>query len=163
MQVFVACSEQSCSVRLHAAVTRLTVGELALFERLVEALTESEVCMVGGTIQKLFDFKVTGAGLGWSRPGGLLNESMKKRHTRGISNHSSCNIRAEETGSGWAAGPHFQPPLTWYVALAGSGLLLLPPPNAPVRALPTTWPTAEPTATPAAVVAIWAMSPGPWD
>lgn len=26
-----------------------------------------------------------------------------------------------------------------------------------------TWPTAEPTATPAAVVAIWAMRPGPWD
>lgn len=54
--------------------------------------------------------------------------------------------------------------LTWYAGLAGSGLLLLLPPlKAPVRALPTTWPTAEPTATPAAVVAIWAMSPGPWD
>lgn len=148
-------------MRLHASFTRLTMGELALFERLVEALTESEVCMVGGTIQKLFDFKVTGAWLGWSRPGGLLNESIKKCHTRGISNHSSCNIRAEAC---WAlSGRHFQPPLTWYVALAGSGLLLLPPPNAPVRALPATWPTAEPTATPAAVVAIWAMSPGPWD
>lgn len=108
-----ACSEHSCSVRLHAAVTRLTMGELALFERLVEALTESEVCMVGGTIQKLFDFKVTGAGLGWSRPGGLLNESMKKRHTRGISNHSSCNIRAEETGSGWACWATF--PTTSYL------------------------------------------------
>lgn len=58
------------------------------------------------------------------------------------------------------------PPLTWYVGLAGSGLLLLLlllPLNAPVIALPTTWPTAEPTATPAAVVAIWAMRPGPWD
>lgn len=60
--------------------------------------------------------------------------------------------------------PGHNPPLTWYIGLAGSELPLLPPPlNAPVRALPTTWPTAEPTATPAAVVAIWAMRPGPWD
>lgn len=45
------------------------------------------------------------------------------------------------------------------VGLAVSGL---PPLKAPVRALPMTWPMAEPTATPAAVVAIWAIRPGPW-
>lgn len=64
-------SEHGCIMRLFAS-QRLTVGELALFEGLVEALTQSEVGLISGTIQKLFDFKVTGTWLGRSRPGGLL-------------------------------------------------------------------------------------------
>lgn len=56
--------------------------------------------------------------------------------------------------------PACAPPLTWYVGFAGSALLL-PPPD-PERALTRRWPAAEPAATPAAVVAIWAIRPGPW-
>jgi len=51
---------------------RLTTGGLALFECLIEAFTETQVGLVGGAVEELFDLKVTRAGLGWRGPGGLL-------------------------------------------------------------------------------------------
>lgn len=48
------------------------MGVLALLEGLAEALTQTQVSLAGGTIQELPDLEETGARLGRSGPGRLL-------------------------------------------------------------------------------------------
>lgn len=48
------------------------MGELALFQCLTKALTETQVTLVGSTVQELFDFIVTWAWLGRNLAGWLL-------------------------------------------------------------------------------------------